>query len=222
MKKMIFCFLCGLLMGLSPFAYRYVSHSPPTSIESSLAQIVYKKMNKYQDEVDFDKVLSLAKDFSEGKQPLKDEAELYAPLVELAEKKAERDMLLSLERVESFLKDVQKRPEVKEIIPGKVFVEVLKEGSGEVISAKDPVSVHFKEYGMDGVLIKDTLQKAYAIPLSQTIKGFQIGLDGARVGETRKLYIHPDYGFGRLGRKGVNKLLIYEVTIVEKKNLHIQ
>lgn len=217
MKKMIVCFLCGLLVGLSPLAMRYFSVSNPTSIESSLAQIVYKKLNKYQDEIDFDKVLLLAKEYSKGKHELKDETELYAPLVDLAEKKAERERVLGLQRVEDYLKDLAKRPEIKEIVPGKVFVEILKEGSGEVVSAKDPVSVHFKEYGMDGALIKDTLQKAYAIPLSQTIKGFQLGLDGAKVGETRKLYIHPDYGFGRLGRKGVNRLLIYEVAIVEKK-----
>ena len=216
MKKMALCFLFGVLVGLSPLAFPFMTTSP-TPIESSLAQIVYRKLNKYQDEIDFDKVLSLAKGFSKGKYPMKEEAEIYAPLIDLAEKKAERDMALTLERAEGFLETLRANEAVKEIVPGKVFVEILKEGSGEVISAKDPVSIHFKEYGIDGALIKDTLQKAYAIPLSQTIKGFQLGLDGARVGETRKLYIHPDYGFGRMGRKGANKLLVYEVTIVEKK-----
>ncbi len=213
MKK-VPCFFCGLLLGLSPFAFRFFFASNPTPVESSLAQIVYEKIHEYQGDIDLDKVLSTAREFSRGKRLLKNETELYAPLVDLAEKKAESDRALTLGRVEAFLRDLRMKPEVKEFVSGKVFVEVLKEGSGEVITAKDPVSVHFKEYGMDGALIKDTLQKAYTIPLSQTIKGFQLGLDGARVGETRKLYIHPDYGFGRLSSKGANKLLIYEVTIV--------
>jgi peptidylprolyl isomerase len=68
---------------------------------------------------------------------------------------------------------------------------------------------------MDGKLIKDA-EQPFTIPLSQTIRGFQMGMAGAKVGEKRKIYVHPEYGFGKMGRKSPNKLLIYEVTIVEK------
>lgn len=214
MKKMLLAFFCGLLIG---FAFPLIHFSSLTPMEESLGQIVYERLSEYQSEIDMDRVLSFAKDFASHKLPLKEEKELYAPLMEMAERKVERDMALILQKTETFLQDVQKRPEVKAIVPDRVFVEILQEGSGEAITANDPIRLCFKEYASDGTLIKDTADKPYTIPLSQTIKGFQLGLAGAKVGETRKLYIHPDYGFGRLGRKAPNKPLIYEVTIVEKK-----
>ena len=48
----------------------------------------------------------------------------------------------------------------------------------------------------------------------------KIGIQGAKEGERRKIYIHPDFGFGRIGRAcEPNQTLIYEVHIFKN---HLQ
>ncbi len=217
MKKKLTVFSCGIFVGLIPFGFQFFWSTQPTDMEVSLAQIVYERLNEYTDAIDLDTVLSLAKKFVDHKLPLKNEKDLYAPLMHLAEKNAENYMAATLQKAESYLKNIASNPKIKIVVPDRVFVEVIQEGEGEVIGVDDAVSLYFKEFAPDGSLVKDTMDRAYTIPLSQTIKGFQLGLDGARVGETRKLYLHPEYGFGKMGRKAPNKLLIYEVTIAEKK-----
>ena len=48
------------------------------------------------------------------------------------------------------------------------------------------------------------------------IKDFQTGMKGAKVGEVRKIYIHPDYGFGKIGRSQESNMpLLYEIALEE-------
>ena len=98
----------------------------------------------------------------------------------------------------------------------------MEQGTGDLIAKDDTVELVFKEYAPDGALIKDTGEKIFTIPLSHTIKGFSLGLEGARVNERRKIYIHPEYGFGTHGRQDSNQLLTYEVVLVGKKESAVQ
>ncbi len=184
-----------------------------------MAQMVYEKLDEYRDEIDLDSVLSLVKGFANHKMPLKEEQELYEPLMEIAERKAEQKALAARQRAEHFLQTLEQNPQVMPVVPGRVYVEILQEGNGDLVTADDAVVIQFKEYAPDGSILKDTSEEAYTIPLPQTIRGFQFGMNGAKVGEKRKIYLHPDFGFGKMGRKVPNKLLIYEVAIIGKKCL---
>lgn len=216
MKRVLFGFLCGLAATVCMGALHSWIKPTVQPIETSLAQILYKKVDKYRDEVNLDLVLSLVKEYANHKIPLKEEQDLYAPMIAFEEKKIELDLLAVREKIETYLKELKENPDIRVIVPERVFVEVLQQGKGEEITSEDVVSVLYKEYTPEGKLLKDTLGHPFAIPLSQTIKGFQLGMNGAKVGEKRKIYLHPDYGFGKMGRRDSNQLLIYEVTVVEK------
>lgn len=216
MKKLMVGFFAGAMSGSLFFSVPNPFYSKPTPLESSLAQIAYERLDKYLSHIDFDKILTEMKQISQDKVPLKDEKALYEPIMELEDQLALQTLQTSRQMVENFLKDKQKKPNVQTIIPDRVFVEVLKEGNGEPITLDSVVSLQYKEYAIDGTLIKDTQGKAFSIPLKQTIKGFQLGLTGAKVGETRKIYVHPEYGYGKRSYKAAHKMLIYEVTLIEK------
>jgi peptidylprolyl isomerase len=211
--KTLFSFICGLLAGVSFFLFPFKREATP--VERALAQIVYQKVEKYQNDLDIEMVLALVKDFAKKHPPYVEEQELYGPILELDEKHAVAESLAAQRKAESYLASLTVNPKVHVVVANRVFFEILEKGNGESISGEEPVRVYFKEYSMDGKLLKDAV-KPFAIPLSQTIKGFQLGMAGAKVGERRKIYIHPEYGFGKMGRKSPNKLLIYEVTVVEK------
>ena len=211
--KITISFLCGLLLGVSYFLFPFKHES--TTVERALAQIIYQKLDRYQKDIDLDSVLALVKNYAEVQLPFVSEDELYEPILEVDEKHAVEESLASQRKAEEYLASLQLNSKIRAVIPNRVLFEVLEEGRGEPIAGDEPVRVYFKEYSMDGKLIKDAI-KPFAIPLSQTIRGFQMGMAGAKVGERRKIYVHPEYGFGKMGRKSPNKLLMYEVTIVEK------
>ncbi|GAB5411158.1 MAG: hypothetical protein ChlgKO_02720 [Chlamydiales bacterium] len=65
-------------------------------------------------------------------------------------------------------------------------------------------------------LIKDTQTKSFIILISRMIKDFQLGMEGAKAGEVRKIYIQPEYGFGKIGHsQESNMLFIYEIAVEE-------
>lgn len=213
--KIILSFLCGLVLGVSLFLFSPTRKNRSTSLEKSLAQIIYQKMDRYQNEVDLDRVFSLVKEFTANRLPLKDEKELYEPILEVDEKIAVEEAKAAEKIAEDYLVSIQDNPRIISVVPKRVLYEVLEEGKGGAITAQDPVRVIFKEYGVDGSVLKDSINP-YTIPLWETIRGFQLAMQGAKVGEKRKIYVHPEYGFGKMGRKAPNKLLIYEVTILGK------
>ncbi len=213
MKKIALGFFGGFLIG-SALHWSWILS--PTSAEVSLGQIVYQRMAEFEQDVDIDQVLRVAKELAFHQRPLMDEKRLYDPLMAIAEKNVQKEVAEALGIAEKTLQRIKACRNLTEIVPQRVYIERLDEGKGERIGGHDLVSLQFKEYDPEGNLVKDTEGKSYMIPLSQTIKGFQLGLEGARVGETRKLYIHPEYGFGEVGRGGINKLLIYEVVITDR------
>jgi len=53
------------------------------------------------------------------------------------------------------------------------------------------------------------------IPLDQTIPGFSKGLVGMKEGEKRRLFVHPDLGYGTMGQLPPNELLIFDIEVVK-------
>ena len=95
------------------------------------------------------------------KIPLKDEQDLYAPLMDLAEKKAEEQANQILHKAENFLSTLKQNPKIYSVVENRVFIEVLEEGDGRAVASDDVVAIQFKEYGIDGVLLKDTSESLY-------------------------------------------------------------
>lgn len=138
-------------------------------------------------------------------------------LLQLAAKKADKKALANLQNAEQFLEDLAKNTKALPVIDKKIYIETLQEGFGDMISSEDIISIRFKQYDQTGTLLKDTDEDAFTVALSKMIKGFKLGMNGARVGERRKIYIHPDLGFGKISfGHPPNELLIYEVVIVDK------
>ena len=53
--------------------------------------------------------------------------------------------------------------------------------------------------------------KPITLVLSDTILGFAKGASGMACGERRKIYIHPDFAYGKYGQHGFQQLVICDV-----------
>ena len=103
-----------------------------------------------------------------------------------------------------------------------LVIEELVEGTGDVAAAGQTVSVHYTGWLTDGKKFDSSKDRndPFDFPLGgrRVIAGWDEGVQGMKVGGTRKLTIPPDLGYGARGAGGVippNATLVFEVELLE-------
>lgn len=105
-----------------------------------------------------------------------------------------------------------------------LIVEELIEGTGtEAISGK-MVSVHYTGTLVDGTKFDSSKDRnepfTFNLGAGEVIKGWDLGVNGMKVGGKRKLTIPSELGYGTQGAGGVippNATLIFEVELLDVK-----
>ena len=102
----------------------------------------------------------------------------------------------------------------------KYTVDVV--GDGLEAKKGDKVLVHYTGWLMDGTKFdssKDRNQPfTFQLGAGRVIKGWEVGVEGMKIGETRTLIIPSDLGYGSRGAGGVippNATLKFEVELLE-------
>ena len=85
----------------------------------------------------------------------------------------------------------------------KLLVKELKIGTGKEATRYAEVDVHYTGWTMDGKKFDSSLDRGepirFKLGAGQVIQGWDIGLDGMRVGGKRELIIPPEMGYGAKG-----------------------
>lgn len=102
--------------------------------------------------------------------------------------------------------------------------EDLVEGDGDIAESGQMVSVHYTGWLTDGSKFDSSKDRnaPFDFPLGagRVIRGWDEGVQGMKIGGTRKLTIPPQLGYGQSGAGGVippNATLIFEVELLEIK-----
>lgn len=147
----------------------------------------------------------------------------------LSDKEYERQMILLQEKAFKrlsednskaaleFLEKNAKEKGVIEIEPGKLQYIVEKQGSGNEVKEGHSPQIQYTGKYIDGTVFGSSQDTGgpITIPLDQTIPGFSKGLKGMKEGEIRKIFVHPDLGYGTSGHLPPNSLLIFEVELIK-------
>ena len=93
--------------------------------------------------------------------------------------------------------------------------------SNELVKITDTVTIFYKGYLMGTDIVFDqTSNEPRTFPLGRLIKGWQVGLEGAKVGEKVKLLIPSGLAYSIRTRSPMippNSILVFEIEIVSTK-----
>jgi FKBP-type peptidyl-prolyl cis-trans isomerase len=106
---------------------------------------------------------------------------------------------------------------------GGVSIEEVKVGSGATATAGKAVSVQYAGRLLDGTKFdsgQDTgTPIEFELGAGKVIKGWDLGIEGMRVGGKRKLTVPPEYAYGTLPSAPVppNSTLVFDVELMAVK-----
>jgi FKBP-type peptidyl-prolyl cis-trans isomerase FkpA len=103
-----------------------------------------------------------------------------------------------------------------------LVIEDLVEGSGATAAAGQHVTVHYTGWLTDGTKFDSSKDRGdpfdFALGARHVIAGWDEGVQGMKIGGSRKLTIPPQLGYGARGAGGVippNATLVFEVELLE-------
>ncbi|PIR98010.1 MAG: peptidylprolyl isomerase [Candidatus Colwellbacteria bacterium CG10_big_fil_rev_8_21_14_0_10_42_22] len=102
-------------------------------------------------------------------------------------------------------------------------IEVLREGEGGPVERGETVLVHYTGWLEDGTKFDSSIDRgepfAFILGAGQVIPGWELGVEGMKIGERRKLIISPELAYGTTGTPGgpipPNATLVFEVELLD-------
>ena len=102
-----------------------------------------------------------------------------------------------------------------------VQIEILKEGTGAIAKKGDTVSVHYVGVLENGTKFDSSVDRGtpfeFSLGAGRVIPGWDIGVEGMKVGEVRKLTVPSELAYGSGGAGNAippNATLIFEVQLL--------
>ena len=102
-----------------------------------------------------------------------------------------------------------------------VEIEILKEGTGAIAKKGDTVSVHYVGVLENGTKFDSSVDRGtpfeFSLGAGRVIPGWDIGVEGMKVGEVRKLTVPSELAYGSGGAGNAippNATLIFEVQLL--------
>jgi FKBP-type peptidyl-prolyl cis-trans isomerase FklB len=176
-------------------------------------------------DLDVDAFADAIRDIIEGNDPAMSADDMAETLSQfqqdaLATRQAEAEQLaeLNLAEGQAFLAENAEREEVTTTDSGLQY-EVLESGDGESPGPSSHVEVHYEGTLVDGTVFDSSLERGQPLSfrVDQVIEGWQEALQMMSVGDTWKLYIPPELGYGAQGQGpiGPNETLIFRVELLD-------
>lgn len=166
---------------------------------------------------DLEAIIKGMRNGASGKPSPMSEKEYEAAMQKLQERAFERLSSDNLKAANEFMKKNSTAEGIVEVEPGKLQYLLLEKGTGPKVEAHSSPLIHYTGKFLDGKVFGSSQEVGgpITIPLDQTIPGFSKGLLGMQEGEKRRLFIHPDLGYGTLGNLPPNALLIFDIEIIK-------
>lgn len=149
--------------------------------------------------------------FNGAESPLEDSTTIDM-ISRLQEDKLKNECKANLKEAEEFLAAHSKDKDIIVLEQDKLQFKQMVKGSGKECELEDTPIISYKGTYLNGEVFGES-KKAEPISLQDTLAGFRKAIVGMKVGEKRKVYIHPDLAYGPTTSLAPNALLTFEIVL---------
>ncbi len=150
-----------------------------------------------------------------GKPSPLSQAEYEQAINMILQKDIEEKAANNLNEANTFLESNTANTDVIELVPGKLQMTILKEGeSNDSIPANGQPLVYYTGKYLDNTSLGSSEKEPIQLHLEQEFPGVRLGLVGAKEGEQRRLFIHPEL-CPSSDLAAPNSLMILDFTVVK-------
>lgn len=194
---------------------------PPPEIDREQLSIViahgaWAQLKEYAPYYNLQTVIDTLQQLDAGSIPAMSAEQRAVTLTRLWEPVEKYESEVSLEEARCYLANIAEEEGIVELVPGKLYYRIMHAGTGEEVTGNGPVRLHFTSMNTAEKVLQTTVDKSpVTLMLNEVIAGFAKGVRGMHIGEKRRLYIHPDLTYRKMGPQSLPDVLIYEVEILE-------
>lgn len=194
-----------------------ISQEDITKISEAFGHFIGRNLSSPGIKFDLESIIKGMRDGANGKPaPMSDE-DYEAAMVQLQEKAYNVLAQDNLKAANEFLAKNAHVQGVIEIEPGKLQYQILEQGHEPAVTEHGTPLINYVGKFIDGTVFGSSLEVGgpVSLPLDQTIPGFSKGVVGMKEGEKRRLFVHPDFGYGKTGHLPPNTMLIFDIETVK-------
>ena len=186
-------------------------------ISEAYGHFIYKSLENPILKLDFASVVKGMNEAKAGKPSPMTEQEYEEAIAQVQEFAFQEMSEKNLKDADAFLAKNAKEPGVVELEKGKLQIKILQPGTGEEVTDTTQPLLHYTGKYLDGTVFGNSYEskEPITINLKHTIPGFRQGVMGMKVGEKRRIFIHPELGYGTSGQLLPNSLLIFDIELVK-------
>lgn len=168
-------------------------------------------------QLDIDSIIKGMRDGAAGKPAPMNDKDYEALMMKVQESAFKKLSSENLSAANAFMEKNAKDSNVKIIEANKLQYTTLKPGDGAVVMEHFSPQIEYTGKYIDGTVFGSSTDTGgpITIPLDQTIPGFSKGIIGMKENEERRLFVHPELGYGTSGHLAPNSLLIFDVKVVK-------
>lgn len=197
-----------------------ISKEELTKASGAFGHFIGRNLKTPAIQFDIDAIVQGIRDGAAGKPaPMSDKD--YEKLMSKVQEHALQTLSTqNLKAAEEFLTKNAKEQGIVVVQPGKLQYKIITPGTGATVEAHASPKINYVGEFIDGTAFGSSEEAGgpVTIPLDQTIQGFNLGIAGMKEGEKRRLFVHPDLGYGTSGHLPPNSLLIFDIEVVKADN----
>lgn len=166
---------------------------------------------------DLESIVKGMRDGYAGKPAPLSDKEYEEMMTKMQEQAYQQTSVTNLKAANEFMASNGKAAKVIELEPGKLQYMIIQEGQGAEVKEHNSPQIKYVGKFLDGTTFgsSEEVGGSITIPLDQTIPGFSKGILGMKEGEKRRLFVHPELGYGTTGHLPPNSLLIFEIEVLK-------
>ncbi|MDB2613893.1 FKBP-type peptidyl-prolyl cis-trans isomerase [Chlamydiales bacterium] len=185
-------------------------------LSEAFGNFIGRSIKSPEVEFNIDSLILGIRNGSEGKPSPLTEEEYQEGMASLQEEMFSKMSKENLLKSEDFLTSNKTKKNITSSDDNKLQYEIIQSGDGEFVEPDGRPEINYTGKFLDGETFGSSDETGpITLNLTHTIPGFRKGIAGMREGEKRRLYIHPDLGYGITGQLPPNSLLIFEVEILK-------